>query len=168
MSKRTSFYPSLLMAITVLTGQIAVAQSGVTSKASAPSETRFVNPDGLNKPAGYTHVVVTEPHKLIYISGQLAWDAKGEIVGDRDFRVQVTKALDNLKLALTAAGATMDDLIKVNYYVVNLKPDQVRIIREVRSNYFSAEHPPASTLVGVTALVRDDFMIEIEAVAAVK
>lgn len=62
----------------------------------------------------------------------------------------------------------MDDLIKVNYYVVNLKPDQVRIIREVRSNYFSAEHPPASTLVGVTALAREDFMIEIEAVAVVK
>jgi hypothetical protein len=69
MRKRTSIFPSLLMVITVLTGQIAVAQSGLTSKASAPSETRFLNPDGLNKPAGYTHVVVIEPHKLIYISG---------------------------------------------------------------------------------------------------
>jgi 2-iminobutanoate/2-iminopropanoate deaminase len=62
----------------------------------------------------------------------------------------------------------MDDLIKVNYYVVNLKSDRVRIIREVRNKYFSAENLPASTLVGVTALVRDDFVIEIEAVAAVK
>ena len=68
-----------------------------------------------------------------------------------DLRVQVTKALENLKIALTAAGATMEDLIKVNYYVVNLKPEQVPIIREVRSKYFSAEHAPASTLVGVTA-----------------
>jgi enamine deaminase RidA (YjgF/YER057c/UK114 family) len=51
---------------------------------------------------------------------------------------------------------------------VNLKHDQVPIIREVRNRYFSAEHPPASTLVGVTALARDDFMIEIEAVAALQ
>jgi enamine deaminase RidA (YjgF/YER057c/UK114 family) len=106
--------------------------------------------------------------KLVYISGQVAWDAKGEIVGKGNFRVQVTKALENLKIALTAAGATMEDLIKVNYYVVNLKPDQVPIIREVRSKYFFAEHPPASTLVGVTALAREDFMIEIEAIAVVK
>ena len=168
MSEHNPISRCLLVAVIVLTGQIAVAQSTGTSKATTPSQTRFLNPDGLNKPAGYTHVVVTEPRKLVYISGQVAWDNKGEIVGKGDFRAQVTKALENLRLALSAAGATMEDLIKVNYYVVNLKPDQVPIIREVRSRYFSAEYPPASTLVGVTALVREDFMIEIEAVAVVK
>lgn len=168
MTECNPVFPRLLVAIIVLTGQMAAAQSGGTSNATALSRTRFLNPEGLNKPAGYTHIVITEPRKLAYISGQVAWDAKGQIVGKGNFRVQVTKALDNLKLALTAAGATMDDLIKVNYYVVNLKPDEVRIIREVRSNYFSSEHPPASTLVGVTALAREDFMIEIEAVAVVK
>jgi 2-iminobutanoate/2-iminopropanoate deaminase len=105
---------------------------------------------------------------LVYVSGQVAWDTNGEIVGKGDLRVQVTKALENLKIALAAAGATTEDLIKVNYYVVNLKPDQVPIIREVRTKYFSAEHPPASTLVGVTALAREDFLIEIEAVAVLK
>ena len=168
MSEHNPVFQCLLAAVIVLTGQIAAAQSGGTSKGTTQSETRFLNPDGLNKPAGYTHVVVTEPGKLVYISGQVAWDAKGEIVGKGDFRIQVTKALENLKIALTAVGATMEDLIKVNYYVVNLKPDQVPIIREVRSKYFSAERPPASTLVGVTALAREDFMIEIEAVAVVK
>jgi 2-iminobutanoate/2-iminopropanoate deaminase len=111
---------------------------------------------------------VAEPRKLVYVSGQVAWDTNGEIVGKGDLRVQVTKALENLKIALAAAGATTEDLIKVNYYVVNLKPDQVPIIREVRTKYFSAEHPPASTLVGVTALAREDFLIEIEAVAVLK
>jgi enamine deaminase RidA (YjgF/YER057c/UK114 family) len=168
MRERNPVFPCLLVAIIVLTAQMTAAQSTGTSKATAPLQTRFLNPDGLNKPAGYTHVVITEPRKLAYISGQVAWGAKGEILGKGDFRVQVTKALENLKIALTAAGATMDDLIKVNYYVVNLKPDQVRTIRDVRSKYFSAEHPPASTLVGVTALAQEDFMIEIEAVAAVK
>ena len=168
MSEHNPVSRCLLVAVVVLTGQIAAAQSGGASKGTTQSETRFLNPEGLNKPAGYTHVVVTEPRKLVYISGQVAWDNKGEIVGKGDFRVQVTKAFENLKIALTAAGATMEDLIKVNYYVVNLKPDQVPIIRDVRSKYLSAEHPPASTLVGVTALAREDFMIEIEAVAVVK
>jgi len=168
MSEHNPVSRCLLVAVVLLTGQIAAAQSGGAPKGATQSETRFLNPEGLNKPAGYTNVVVTEPRRLVYISGQLAWDNKGQIVGKGDFRVQVTKALENLKIALTAAGATMEDLIKVNYYVVNLKPDQVAIIREVRSKYLSAEHPPASTLVGVTALVREDFMIEIEAVAVVK
>jgi enamine deaminase RidA (YjgF/YER057c/UK114 family) len=167
MSKRNPTFPRALVAIIFLAAQIVAAQSGSTSKGTTP-QTRFLNPDGLNKPAGYTHVVVAEPRKLVYVSGQVAWDANGEIVGKGDLRVQVTKALENLKIALAAAGATMEDLIKVNYYVVNLRPDQVPIIREVRTKYFSAERPPASTLVGVTALAREDFMIEIEAVAVLK
>src|SRR5579864_381408 len=109
MGERNPVLLCLLVGILVLTGQIVAAQSGGTSKTTTSSGTRFLNPDGLNKPAGYTHVVVTEPHKLVYISGQVAWDAKGEIVGKGDFRAQVTKALENLKLALSAAGATMED-----------------------------------------------------------
>jgi len=168
MSKRNPAFPCAIVAILVVAAQIVAAQSGSISKGTTPSQARFLNPEGLNKPAGYTHVVVAEPRKLVYVSGQVAWDANGEIVGKGDLRVQVTKALENLKIALAAAGATMEDLIKVNYYVVNLKPDQVPIIREVRTKYFSAEHPPASTLVGVTALAREDFLIEVEAVAVVK
>jgi enamine deaminase RidA (YjgF/YER057c/UK114 family) len=76
--------------------------------------------------------------------------------------------MENLKTALAAAGATPEDIIKVNYFVVNFKPEQLPVIREVRSKYFSAERGPASTLVGVTALAREEFMVEIEAVAAVK
>jgi enamine deaminase RidA (YjgF/YER057c/UK114 family) len=64
-----------------------------------------------------------------------------------------------------STGTTPQDVVKLNYYVVNLKPDQLPVIREVRNKYFSPEHLPASTLVGVTALAREDFMIEIEAVA---
>jgi len=168
MSKCNPAFSCAMVAILVVAAQIVTAQSASTSKGTPPSQARFLNPDGLNKPAGYTHVVVAEARKLVYVSGQVAWDANGEIVGKGDLRAQVTKALENLKIALAAAGATTEDLIKVNYYVVNLKPDQVPIIRDVRTKYFSAEHPPASTLVGVTALAREDFMIEIEAVAVVK
>ena len=68
----------LLPAVIVLTAQIAAAQSGGTSVGTTQSGTRFLNPEGLNKPAGYTHVVVSEPRKLVYISGQLSWDNNGE------------------------------------------------------------------------------------------
>lgn len=113
-------------------------------------------------------MVVAQPGKLLYISGQVALSAKGEVVGKGDLRAQVTQVMENLKTALAAAGSAPQDIVKVNYYVLNLKPDHLPIIREVRNQYFSAEHPPASTLVGVTALAREDFLIEIEAVAALK
>ena len=142
------------------------AQAEPTSKET--TKTKFINPQALSKPKGFTHVVVTQPGKLVYVSGQTARNASGDIVGTGDLRAQVTQALDNLKAALAAAGATTDDLIKVNYYVVNLKPDQVSVIREVRTKYLSGEHPPASTLVGVTTLAQEGLMIEVEAVAATK
>jgi len=167
MSKQNSAFRSVLLTgIIVLMTQLAAAQVERTSKET--TKMQFLNPEGLSKPIGYTQVVVAQAGKLVYVSGQVPLNASGEVVGKNDLRAQVTQVMDNLKTALAAAGATMKDLIKVNYYIVNLKPDQVPVIREVRSKYFSAEHPPAGTLIGVTALVREEYMIEIEAVAAVK
>ena len=127
-------------------------------------QTQFLNPDGLSKPTGYTHVVVARPGKIVYISGQVANDKTGKVVSS-DLRAQATQVFANLKTALAAAGATFDDVVKVNYYVKNLKSDMLPVIREVRNGYINKEHPPASTLVGVTALANDDYLLEIEAVA---
>ena len=157
---------TLLTGILVLLPQLASAQAERTSKET--TKTQFLNPAGLSKPAGFTQVVVTQPGKLIYISGQVSVNAGGDVVGKGDLRAQVTQVMENLKTALTAAGATMNDLTKLNFYVVNMKPDQVSVIREIRGKYLSAEHPPASTLIGVTALAREDYMIEIEGIAALK
>jgi enamine deaminase RidA (YjgF/YER057c/UK114 family) len=167
MSKQNSVSRSVLLAaIIALTAQFAAAQGEHTSKET--TKVQFLNPEGLSKPLGYTQVVVAQSGKLVYVSGQVPVNASGEVVGKGDFHAQVTQVMENLKTALAAAGATMKDVVKVNYFVVNLKPDQVSVIREVRSKYFSAEHPPAGTLVGVTSLVREDYMLEIEVVAAVK
>jgi enamine deaminase RidA (YjgF/YER057c/UK114 family) len=144
------------------------AASQVERASKETTKTQFLNPMGLSKPKGFTQVVVAQPGKLIYVSGQVPLNANGEVVGRGDFRAQVTQVMENLKTALAAAGATMQDVIKANYYVVNLKPDHVTVIREVRSKYFSPEHPPAGTLLGVTALVQEGYMLEIEAVAEVK
>ncbi|MCS6851324.1 MAG: RidA family protein [Gemmataceae bacterium] len=128
---------------------------------------QFLNPPGLSPTSGWTHVVATRGGKTIYVSGQVAVNERGEVVGKGDLRAQTKQTFENLKIALTSAGASFADVVKMNIYVVGLKPEMVPIIREVRREYVSKEHPPASTMVGVTSLVGPDWLIEIEAIAVV-
>lgn len=128
---------------------------------------QFLNPPALCPTFGWTHVVTTGPGRTVYVSGQVSVDARGEVVGKGDLRAQTQQAFENVKAALAAAGATFRDVVKTNIYVVGLRPEHVPMIREVRSRYIWAEHPPASTLVGVSALVGPDWLIEIEAVAVI-
>jgi enamine deaminase RidA (YjgF/YER057c/UK114 family) len=127
----------------------------------------FLNPPGLCPTFGWTHVVATTGGKTIHISGQVGIDAKGELVGRGDLKRQTEQAFENIKIALAAAGATFDHVVKSTIFVVNFKPEMLPAIREVRSRYFSREQPPASTLVGVTALAGAEWLIEIEATAVV-
>jgi len=129
------------------------------------AQTEFINPEGLSTPPGYTHVVVTRPGKLIYISGQVPLDRSGQLIGKGDLKAQAAQVFENLKTALAAAGATFDDVVKINYYVRDFKPSDLPTLREIRNQYVNKKHPPASTLVGVTSLFREDCLIEVEAVA---
>jgi len=129
--------------------------------------TQFLNPPSLSKTYGWTHVVASTGGKTIHISGQTAFDASGNVVGKGDLKRQTEQTFENLRLALAAAGATWNDVVVTRLYVVNFKPEQLPIIREVRSRFVSPEHPPASTLVGVMALAHPDWLIEIEASAVV-
>jgi enamine deaminase RidA (YjgF/YER057c/UK114 family) len=129
--------------------------------------TQFVNPPVLCPTFGWTHVVTVTAGKTIYISGQVSVNERGEVVGKGDLRKQTEQTYENLKHALAAAGATFRDVVKMNLYVVGLKPEHVPLLREVRSRYINAQQPPASTLVGVSALVGADWLIEIEAVAVI-
>ncbi|MBI3742507.1 MAG: RidA family protein [Chloroflexi bacterium] len=128
---------------------------------------QFINPKDLTNLGTYTHVVIAQSKKIIFISGQVALDASGQIVGSGDLRAQTRQVFENLKIALGAAGATFADVVKMNTYVVNYKPEMRPALVEVRSEYLPKENPPASTLVGVTALAREEFLIEIEAIAVV-
>ncbi len=128
------------------------------------SKPRFLNPDTLSNPPGYTHVVeMAGPARIVYIAGQLALDRKGNIVGKGDFRAQAIQVFENLKSALAAVGATFNDVVKINNYVRDMghRP----IYQEVRDRYVNTAVPPASTLVGVTALALPDALLEIEAIA---
>jgi enamine deaminase RidA (YjgF/YER057c/UK114 family) len=132
------------------------------------AEKQFINPKELSAPGSYTHVVTVNQGKLIFVSGQVALNKQGEVVGKGDLRAQATQVYENLKVALAAVGATFADVVKVNTYVVNYKPADAAIIREIRSKYNVPERLPASTLIGVQALAREDFLIEVEVIAAVR
>jgi enamine deaminase RidA (YjgF/YER057c/UK114 family) len=130
-------------------------------------EKEFINPPGLNKPPGYTHTVTARGGKQVFIAGQTAWNAQGELVGRGDLRAQTVQAFENLKIALAAAGATFSDVVKFTTFIVNYSPDVRPMLGEVREKYVPMDRPPAHTLIGVQSLARDGMLIEIEATAVV-
>ncbi|MBS1543551.1 MAG: RidA family protein [Bacteroidetes bacterium] len=130
------------------------------------AQKKFINPEGLIKPAGYTHVIIAD--NTVYISGQVSANEKGEVIGKGDIRAQAEKVFSNLETCLRSVGLTFSDVVKINTFIVNLKPEDLAVVREVRKKYLPQENPPASTLVGVTALANPDFLLEIEAVAVKK
>jgi reactive intermediate/imine deaminase len=140
------------------------AVGGVVGALAQSGRLRHLNPPGLATPTGYTHVVAPQRGRLVFIAGQVAADAKGAVVGKGDFRAQTKQVYENLRTAVTAAGATMADVVKINVYVTDVT--QISTMREIRQQYFSS-NPPASTLVQVVALARPEYMIEIEAIVAV-
>jgi len=123
---------------------------------------RRTNPPSLSTPTGYTHVVEVNRGRTVYVAGQVAFDASGVVVGKGDFAAQTRQVMENLKSALAAAGATYENVVKVNTYVTDIS--QLQVLREIRSRYFGAT-PPASTLVQVVALAHPDLVIEVEAIA---
>jgi enamine deaminase RidA (YjgF/YER057c/UK114 family) len=132
-------------------------------------EKKYINPDTLMTPRGFTQVVtIAAPAKLVFISGQVAIDKEGKVVGPGDLKAQIRQAAMNLKAALTAAGATAADIVKTNTYIVNYKQSDYSAMREARAELFPDGEPPASTMVGVTSLAVDGLLVEMEAIAAVK
>lgn len=128
---------------------------------------QHLNPDGLNKNPAFTNVVVvTGSAKTIYVGGQNAVDAAGNIVGKGDIRAQTEQIFKNLQTALTAGGATLEHVIKWNIYIVQGQP--LRAGFEVFQQVWGDRpNPPAITGVYVAGLAHPDFLCEIEAVAVV-
>ena len=126
------------------------------------SEIRFINPDALQKPPGYTHVVeATTPARLVYIAGQLGVDRDGKL--SSDFRLQAVQTFENLKNALAAVGGKFEHVVKFNNYLIDVK--NLPIYRQVRDSYLSDRNRPASTTIAISGLAREGALLEIEAVA---
>ena len=109
--------------------------------------------------------IVPAADRLIYVSGQVAMDETGELVGKGDAAKQAEQVFKNIHRILTDCGTTIGDIVKLNWYFRNMG-DRAAIIAE-RDRFLGA-HRPASTAVEVSRLVSEDWLIEVDCVAAVR
>ena len=131
-------------------------------------EIRHINPPGLGQSPAYTQVVTAKPGTVVWVSGQVAQNAKGEVVAKGDLKAQLNQAWENVKTALVGSGATFKDVVKVTTYVVNYKPSMRNDLREARLRFMGPVEPPAATLVGVQSLATEDWLVEIEVTAVIR
>jgi|SRR5919108_250144 enamine deaminase RidA (YjgF/YER057c/UK114 family) len=131
---------------------------------------QYVNPDRLfpSLPHGFSQAVIASGKKMVFISGQTAWDARKNIVGGDSVLEQARQAFRNLEKTMEAAGGTLKDIVALRIYVVNYQAESATAVGTALREFFSAENPPASTWIGVSALAVPEFLIEIEATAVLE
>lgn len=127
----------------------------------------LISPEELPTPAAYTQVIVATGGRMVFVAGQVAVDAEGNVVGPGDVAAQARQAFANVGRALAAAGARPGDVGKITIYVVHHRPEYRPLISAARVALFG-DHKPTSTLVGVEALALPDYLIEVEAIAVVE
>ncbi len=126
--------------------------------------TRIPAPEGVAPAAQYTHVVLGTG-TFVAVSGQLALDEDGKVVGEGDAEAQARQVFENLRRCLAAAGASFDDVVKLTFFVTDMA--HMSAIRAARAEHIPDDRLPAASAVQVAALVRPEFLMEIEALAVV-
>ncbi len=125
---------------------------------------QLIRAEGLSEPISHYSDAV-RAGDTVYVSGQASVDAEGRLVGAGDVVAQTRQVLDNMKVALAAAGATLGDVVKVTVYLARCA-DRPKV-NEVRKAYFGA-NKPASTLIGIAGFAIPGMLVEIEAVAVAR
>lgn len=128
----------------------------------------LMNPSGLPEIDVYQQVSIASGTKLVFIAGQVAWDAEGVTVGEGDLAAQVEQCYINISTALAEAGGSFDDVAKLTFYVVDWTPDKMPSLLEGISRAtarLGGNPTPPATLLGVAALDVPDHLVEIEATA---
>jgi len=117
---------------------------------------------------GLSQIITVEGGKLVLISGQPAYDVAENPIGAGDIKTQITAALDNVRLALAAAGATPADVVQMRTYIVGYKPEHLAIFTPLVRAFYPAATPPTAVLVGVETLAVPNILVEIEVMAVVR
>jgi enamine deaminase RidA (YjgF/YER057c/UK114 family) len=144
------------------------ASSACFAQDANKKDVAFLNPVTVGKPFGYSHAVIVDlgKNKMVIMSGQVGLDKDGKLAGNGDLTSQTEQVFTNIKNIVEAAGGTMNDLVELNYYLMDAS--QVQLVRSIRDRFVNTKQPPASTLVQVSKLFRDDILIEIKATAIIK
>jgi 2-iminobutanoate/2-iminopropanoate deaminase len=145
---------------------LAVTLATQVRSQSAPN-VQLINPATVAAPRGYSHAAVIDLGncKMVILSGQVALDPKGALTGANDLGKQTEQVFQNIKNILEAAGGNMNHLVKLGYFTTDVS--RLQDIRTIRDRFINTKNPPASTLVQVNKLFRDDVLIEIEATAII-
>ena len=127
----------------------------------------YVNPNSLfpSLPHGFSQVVIASGRKMVFVSGQTAWDARKNIIGGDSVLEQARQAFRNLEKAMEAAGGTLRDIVALRIYVVDYQAESGTAVGTAVREFFSKGNPSTSTWIGVSALADPEFLIEIEATA---
>jgi len=130
---------------------------------------QFINPEELynSRQFGFSQAVVSDPGKLVFISGQLSCDKDLHLLGGADLVSQSKQAFENLKTAIEKTGGTMNDIVSLRLYMVDYREEDADSIGNVLREYFGTDHPPATSWIGVKSLVNNKFLIEVEAQAVI-
>lgn len=158
---------SLAASRTVRRQLVCLACAGLVlaTAAQAQEAPQAINPSALPPAHGYSHVIVAPPGRMVSISGQVAMDRDGKVIGAGDFRAQCVQVFENLRIALHSAGLDFKNVVRTDMYVTDLR--HLDVLREVRARYLPSDAPATSTLVKVDALFRPELMIEVAAEAVV-
>jgi enamine deaminase RidA (YjgF/YER057c/UK114 family) len=126
----------------------------------------YVNPPSLFEsiPHGFSQAVVATGRRTVHVSGQTAWDAGKRILGGHDLAAQARHSLENLRIAMRECGGDLSDVVSLRIYVVGYDASKASSVGDALREFFPADARPASTWIGVAALARPEFLIEIEAV----
>ncbi len=128
---------------------------------------KYLNPDGLHENPAFSQVVTTEGNaRTVYVGGQNAVTSSGEVVGKSDMRQQASQVFKNLEIALAAAGAGLENVIKWNVYVVQGQPPQPAF-EEFQRVWGNRPNPPLVTVLFVVGLANPEFLLEVDAIAVV-
>jgi enamine deaminase RidA (YjgF/YER057c/UK114 family) len=131
-----------------------------------PVATRYINPGTLAAIPGFTHAV--RVGATVYVSGEVALDSTGRLVGPGDLKAQAAQAFANLATVLRIAGVGPTDVAKLTIYIVNAKPGDLDLIHSAAPDFFPERNPPAGTVVGVATLPRDGLLIAVDATAVAR
>ena len=128
----------------------------------------YQNPPGSPAPKSYQHVVTTEGGRMIFLSGQVAFDSERRIVGKDDVVAQTRQAMRNLKSAVETGGGQISDIVQITTHVVDYDPNQLDKITGTIADFFEPECLPTNTLVGIASLSTKGLLIEIGGIAIIE
>ncbi|MEM9027228.1 MAG: RidA family protein [Pseudomonadota bacterium] len=163
-SKLTQLYRALGVALILATASMSEAELGwAQSGDNGETRMRAVNPPGANIP-GISQAMAVEAGRLVFLSGHVPLKSDGSVVGP-GLEAQLEQVFSNIRTTLAAAGADFSNVARLTIYIRDYRPEDLPTIRNVRDRFVNKSTPPASALVGVSALFRDNVRVEVDAIA---